>query len=372
MNKILPIIGRITIIIMVVILVILPFVHPIMYWRLNRFAWANRFLGYDNKPPRYLGRKKINRYLAHLHFKSRIPLREWKSHQPILEVFFNKSIYNITAGKTVRDTEIFLIQESLPAIIPWDDSYIVEGRRFAIGEGYNGKIIWDVKSLPHGLVAGSSGGGKSSLLRSLIHQAIVKRWNVTVMDFKNSGDFHNVEQENSNYHDLEDGYGPFLISDPEEARQFLLGLVVEAKGRLQAFKETGIADIDEYNASGKGHFLPWLVVIDEAAEILDVKPLDKAEKERYIEINQSLRTLARMSRAAGITLLLGFIRPSADILDGQIKNNLLFRCCGFFSDPAASRIVLDNDRATELPPEIKGRFIIGEDESQAYYLPAQS
>lgn len=84
---------------------------------------------------------------------------------------------------------------------------------------------------------------------------------------------------------------------------------------------------------------------------------------------QALRTLTRTSRAAGVHLLLGFIRPSADVLDGQIKNNLLWRACGYFADPAASRIVLDNDKATELPPEIKGRFIIGEEETQAYYLP---
>ena len=66
---------------------------------------------------------------------------------------------------------------------------------------------------------------------------------------------------------------------------------------------------------------------------------------------------------------MGVIRPSHDVLDGQIKNSLLFRCCSYFADSAASRIVLENDRATELPPNIKGRFIVGEDEVQAYYLP---
>ena len=138
---------------------------------------------------------------------------------------------------------------------------------------------------------------------------------------------------------------------------------------MEKFKEAGVSNITEYNARGWGHFVPWLVVIDEAAELLDVKPKDKAEKEMYAEIDHLLRTLARTSRAAGVHLLLGFIRPSADVLDGQIKNNLLWRACGYFADPAASRIVLDNDKATELPPEVKGRFIIGEEETQAYYLP---
>lgn len=235
-----------------------------------------------------------------------------------------------------------------------------------------GKAVWDVTQLPHGLIAGASGGGKTTILRCIIHQAISKHFNVSVLDFKGGGDFHDVEKEHAKYHDLGDGYGSLIISDPEEASQLLTALVVEARGRAEKFKEAGVRDIDEYNASGKTPFVPWLVVVDEAAEILDVKPKDKAEKDLYSGIDQSLRTLARVSRATGITLLLGFIRPSADVLDGQIKNNLLFRCCGYFSDPAASRIVLDNDRATELPPEVKGRFIIGEEEAQAYYLPARA
>ena len=146
-------------------------------------------------------------------------------------------------------------------------------------------------------------------------------------------------------------------------------LTVEVKGRLACFKEAGVSNIDEYNARGREQFIPWLIVIDEAAEILDVKPKDKAEKELYADINQYLRTLARMSRAAGVHILMGFIRPSSEVLDGQIKNNLLWRVCGYFADPAAARIVLDNDRATELSPEIKGRFIVGKEETQAYYLP---
>lgn len=222
--------------------------------------------------------------------------------------------------------------------------------------------------MPHGIVAGATGGGKTALLRCIVHQAIMKKYNVNVMDFKRGGDFASLEQERQKYCDLENGYGKFLVSDPRDANNLLSSLIVEVSGRMQRFKESGVSNIYEYNALGKDRINPWLVVIDEAAELLDVKTSDKAAKELYAEINQSLRTLARTSRAAGVHLLLGFIRPDANVLDGQIKNNLLWRVCGYFTDPAASRIVLDNDKATELPPEIKGRFIIGEEEVQTYYL----
>lgn len=326
----------------------------------------------DGKLPHYKGRKQINEYLEVMRFKSTIPAEDWEKIRGELELFYKKKIYKMEKSREeIRVMNISFIEAPLPPYIEWLDRLMEDGARFAIGESYTGKAVWDASKLPHGLVAGATGSGKTGLLRCIIHQAIKKRWNVSVLDFKGGGDFTDVEREAEKYHDLENGYGPFIISEPEEARRLLLALEIEVKGRLAAFKEAGVSNIEEYNARGREQFIPWLLVVDEAAELLDVKPKDKAEKELYTEIDHYLRTLARLSRAAGVHLLMGFIRPSADVLDGQIKNNLLWRVCGYFSDPAASRIVLDNDRATELPPEIKGRFIVGDEEVQAYYMPIQ-
>ena len=352
------------------LLVMLFVVISIPRYRFQKFFTSIDFRGYNGKLPRYIGRAKINKYLMKVRFKSKIPLDPWKKAQPQIEQFKKRRIYKIEQPREdIGKTDVYFIQEELPNFILWNDSFLQEGRKFAVGEGYRGQIIWDAVSLPHGLVAGATGGGKTALLRSIVHQAILKRFNVAVFDFKQGGDFSDVEREAQKYRDLEKGYGPFLVSDPEGARQLLLALVVEVRGRMERFKERGVTNIDEYNDKGQDQLIPWLVVIDEAAEVLDVKTTDKIEKELYSEINQSLRTLARISRAAGVHILMGFIRPDANVLDGQIKNNLLWRVCGYFADPAASRIVLDNDKATELPPQIKGRFFIGEEEAQAYYLP---
>lgn len=284
-----------------------------------------------------------------------------------MEQLKKRRIYRTEQPKDdISRTDIFYIQEELPRFIPWDDGYLPdEESKFAIGEGYRGKVIWDVSLLPHGIVAGATGGGKTALLRSIAHQGIMKRYNVTVLDLKCGGDFKNLEK----YKDLEIGYGPILISDINEAKHTLAGLHLEVRRRLEQFKERDVSNIFEYNALGEDRMIPWLLIIDEAAELLDVKPKDETEKEMYAEIDYYLRTLARMSRAAGVHILMEFIRPDSKVLDGQVKNNLLWRVCGYFADPAASRIVLDNDKATELPPKIKGRFIIGEEETQAYYLP---
>lgn len=341
--------------------------------RLKRFFEQINFQGEgDEKIPRCIGREQVSKYLVKMRFKSTIPTDRWEKIRADLELFYNKKICKMEQSrKDIRIMDIYFIEATLPPYIEWQDEFMEDRARFAIGEGYNGKVVWDASNLPHGLIGGATGSGKTGLLRCIIHQAIKKRWNVSVLDFKGGGDFTDVEQEAEKYRDLEDGYGPFIISDPEENRQLLLALTIEVKGRLAAFKEAGVSNIEEYNARGREQFVPWLLVVDEAAELLDVKPKDKAEKELYTEIDHYLRTLARLSRAAGVHILMGFIRPSADVLDGQIKNNLLWRVCGYFSDPAASRIVLDNDRATELPPEIKGRFIVRDEEVQAYYMPIQ-
>lgn len=339
-------------------------------YRLRNFFASVHLRGCDGKLPRCKTRVTVNCYLKKITFKSRIPLVEWEKAKADIKLFYKRKIYAMEQSrKDLRMIDIFFIEQELPSFIPWDDSYMVDGRRFAVGESYKGQVVWDAVSLSHGLIAGASGGGKTVLLRSIIHQAIQKKFNVTILDFKGGGDYAGEEQEALKYQDLEKGYGPVLISDPEETRQLLLALILEVKGRMEHFKKLGVTNIDEYNKVGRGHFVPWLLVVDEAAEILDVKPTEKAQKELYAEINQSFRTLARMSRAAGVHILMGFIRPSSDVLDGQIKNNLLWRVCAYFQDPAAARIVLDNDKATELPPEIKGRFIAGDEEMQAYYLP---
>lgn len=351
------------------LLVVVTAITSFVRYRRKLFFARVGFRGYDGKLPRYLGQRNINAHLKKVRFKSKAPLEQWENIRPELEVFYKKKICKIEQSrKDIRIMGIYLVQAPLPPYIEWQDERMEAGAKFAIGEGYMGKVVWDASTLPHGLVAGTTGSGKTGILR-IIHQAIRKQWNVQVFDFKGGGDYTSAEWEARKYQGLGQGYGPFIISAPEEARQLLLCLTVEVKGRLSKFKESGVSNIAEYNARGQEQFIPWLVVVDEAAELLDVKPKDKAEKEMYGEIDHYLRTLARLSRAAGVHLLMGFIRPSADVLDGQIKNNLLWRVCGYFSDPAASRIVLDSDRATELPPEVKGRFIVGDNEVQAYYMP---
>lgn len=327
---------------------------------LKRFFIDIGLYGYDGNIPEYIRTDIFGRYLTRFRFMSRVHICEWEKIISKMEMYFKRKIYdykNLEEDITIMD--IYTKERGLPTCIEWNDDFMVDGRRFTIGEGYKGREIWDATVFNHGIVAGSTSSGKTSLLRCIIHQAVQKKYNISVFDFKGGGDFVWLEK----------GYGSMIVSEPKEARDLLITLVVEVRGRMDMFKKADVTNIDEYNARGRDRLVPWLIVLDETAEILDVKPKDKAEKELYAEIDQSLRTLARISRAAGVNILFGIIRPSSEVLDGQIKNNALWRACGYFKESAASRIVLENDKATELSPDIKGRFIIGDEEVQVYYLP---
>jgi S-DNA-T family DNA segregation ATPase FtsK/SpoIIIE len=331
-------------------------------------------VGYDNRTPDFLYSIPHNRFLRKVRFKSRIHPNQWSKREEQIEMYHNQKVYKTkTDEEDLRMTDIYLVEEKLPKFIMWDNCYMEDGRRFAIGESYNGKVVWDAVSTPHGIIAGATGGGKTALLRSIINQAMQKHFNVSILDFKNGGDYSGFENEYQKYSDFQKDNWGVIVSEPEVARNLLNALTSEVKRRMEDFKKEGVPNIDAYNKKlGHNRHLPWLLVIDEAAEILDVKPKDKASKELYTEIEQSLKTLARVSRAAGIHILLGIIRPDSSVLDGQIKNNMQLRCCSPLPDPAASRIVLDNDMATKLSADIKGRFIIGVEETQAYYFPAPS
>ncbi|MDM0612963.1 toxin coregulated pilin subunit precursor TcpA, partial [Clostridium perfringens] len=104
---------------------------------------------------------------------------------------------------------------------------------------------------------------------------------------------------------------------------------------------------------------------------MDSSGVDKETKAMLDKISYCIATLARTARATGIHLVLGAQRPDANIINGQIKNNVTVRVCGRFADGPVSEIVLGNNKAKKLP-EIKGRFLFKVDDStiefQAYYF----
>ena len=306
------------------------------------------FKSRDGKYPYFIKREKDG-YKEIMVFKSTIPVTEWKKNTERLETAFDCSIRRVEQSEKSKKT-VKLITVStdfqIPKMIRWSDTYIdhADGA-LVVGQSDLDTIKFNLNQTPHVLCAGETGSGKSVILRCMLWQMICKGNRVYMIDFKGGVEFGKAYEQ----------YGE-VITERERALIVLEVLVKENGERLKLFRELEVKNLKEYNERTKSNLCRIGVFIDEIAEMLDKKGVAKSERDIYEKIEAALSTLARLSRATGINLILGTQRPDASILTGQIKNNVPVRISGRFADKPASEIVLGNTAACDLP-EIKGRFI---------------
>jgi len=177
-------------------------------------------------------------------------------------------------------------------------------------------------------------------------QCVKKGAVVCVADFKGGVDFPEVWHRKCR-----------MVFENTDLLEMLTTLVDELERRKDQLRSNGCANIDEYNQSN-GNLLSRIVfACDEVAEVLDKNGLSKEDKELVTKIEGKLSVIARQGRAFGIHLILATQRPDANILTGQIRNNIDCRICGR-ADNVLSQIILDNTNAADqIPKDAQGRFI---------------
>lgn len=210
---------------------------------------------------------------------------------------------------------------------------------FAIGEDISGNaIIGNIAKLPHLLIAGTTGSGKSvcmnSLILSLLYKSSPEEVRLIMIDPK--------MVELGVYNGIPHLFVP-VVTDPKKAAGALQWAVVEMLKRYRLFSETGVRDLMGYNAHQKAiqeQTLPRVViVIDELADLMLV-----ASK----EVEESICRVAQMGRAAGMHLVIATQRPSADVITGLMKANIPSRIAFAVSSAMESRIILDSSGAEKL------------------------
>ena len=322
-----------------------------------------KFYGVDGRLPIFLGQTKDDFGLELLKFQGAIPLKTWKSNRDELESLFNKTIVSIDQDNRKDRVILRTIPGNveIPESIMWNDEFInKDDGVVVIGRNAIREISFDLNKTPHVLSAGETGSGKSVILRSMLWQLVNKGCRAYMIDFKGGVEFGKSYEK----------FGQ-VITEKEEALRVLTVLTAENKKRLDLFRDLEVKNLNEYNQKTKSNLCRIAVVIDELAELLDKTGVSKEEKELLEGIEKELSTLARLSRATGINLLIGVQRPDAKVITGQIKTNVPVRICGRFADNSASEIVLSNTKAKDLK-DTKGRFLIkiGADteEFQAFYF----
>lgn len=292
-----------------------------------------------------------------------IPIERWREMKEEIQAALNITIADIRQGNDNRHILIYAAPPvtSLPRTIYW------AGDRFgktvlALGESVLGVVTVDLTQNPHILVGGSTGSGKTYLVLSLIYQALLKGFEVFILDMKGGVDFPPAWK-----------HGLCDYADTREAILCMLrNLVCELEERMGAFQDIErwsgkkCPNLDTYNVLNPGReFARILVVCDELAEVTDTTGADKTTKEQITAIIGSLGTLARLGRAFGIHLLMATQRPDASVLPGQVKNNADVRICGR-ADLVLSQIIMDNGDASTLPKDIPGRFLVNQNDGTVF------
>ena len=235
---------------------------------------------------------------------------------------------------------------------------------FALGKDVSGEeIITDIAKMPHVLIAGSTGSGKSvcinTLITSIIYKAKPSEVKLVMVDPK--------VVELSVYNGIPHLLIP-VVTDPKKAAGALAWAVQEMVNRYKLFADKSVRDIKGYNEAlekeGGGEKLPQIVIIiDELADLMMVAAKD---------VEDAICRLAQMARAAGMHLVIATQRPSVDVITGIIKANIPSRIAFAVSSQVDSRTILDSVGAEKLlgkgdmlfypvgaskPTRIQGAFI---------------
>ena len=279
-----------------------------------------------------------------------IPLAEWEDNRAAIEAALDISVIKMTYGKGKSRVLVYAVPAliDLPEILCWKDKYLSpESFVLVLGESLLGPVTVNLAHIPHILLGGSTGSGKSVLLKLLLMQAMKKGARVYIADFKGGVDFPPLWNRDCR-----------ICFEETDLLDLLTGLVAELERRKEIFRTAGCSSIDTYNKSTGESLQRLIFACDEVAEVLDKTGADAERKKLLAQIENRLSTIARQGRAFGIHLILATQRPDASIIPGQIRNNMDFRVCGR-ADSVLSSIILDNTDAADLiPKDARGRFLL--------------
>ncbi|MBQ7950220.1 MAG: DUF87 domain-containing protein [Clostridia bacterium] len=210
---------------------------------------------------------------------------------------------------------------------------------FALGKDIAGTtVVGDIAKMPHCLIAGSTGSGKSvcinSLITSILYKASPEEVKMIMIDPK--------VVELSVYNGIPHLLIP-VVTDPRKAAGALNWAMMEMTNRYHLFEKANVRDLESYNehqiANGEQPLPKIVIIVDELADLMMASPK---------EVEEYICRLAQLARAAGMHLIIATQRPSVDVITGLIKANMPSRIAFAVSSQIDSRTILDMGGAEKL------------------------
>lgn len=283
-----------------------------------------------------------------------IPFDLWSESQLAIESALNAYVVQIQEGSKRNQVLLYTVDSegAFPAIARWNECYLShDPATLVLGITAAGTAVTlNLNQIPHALIGGSTGSGKSVLMGLMLLQTLRKNMELHIVDFKGGLDYNGSPWENA----------CDVLTTIEESISCLDETVEELHRRKALLLDAGVRNIAEYNKSAEMQLRHIVIACDEVAELTDKSGItDKIVKANIDHVIAQLSTIARLGRAFGIHLILATQRPDANVLPGQIKNNIDFRACGR-ADNTLAIIILDNADAADMIPKDGHRFMLSD------------
>ena len=232
-----------------------------------------------------------------------------------------------------------------PEFIPWNDKYLPEKYSvLCVGVNRSYPINIDLAVHPHYMIGGETGSGKTVLIKGLMFQALMKGYLVHLIDMKHFVDYPALLPHLSK-----------AVDNENDLTQFLSQLVEKMHCRLNCLKQSGCANIEEYNSSHPANPMPRvLCVVDEYMEAV-AKSGDKEQRARSEKNEALIASLCKLARAAGISMILGLQRGGQEI-SGQIRSNTRI-ILGSCNDNLSIVMTGSTELGRMIPPGSVGMFV---------------
>lgn len=309
------------------------------------------FVNSASEAPVLIARRSFDGKEVLTFYSKGLTVIEWNDKKEIIQSALNRTISKITAGSdhctvivdTVAPSTVF------ETVIPWSMDYINynDDADFILGKTIsNDDVHIDIDKQPHILVGGSTGSGKTQILKVLSVQALKRAASVYICDMKGL-DFLDIEAMDAQ-----------LFTTPEA----ILSLFTEVEqimyDRIEEFRKAGACNFKEYISKTHNQYCKRkIIIVDECAMLLD-SGISKEAKQLSAQIADKISSIARMGRCVGIHLIVGTQRPDKNAVPGSIKSNIDCRICGK-ADVTLSTIILGDGRANDaIPKDSQGRFIM--------------
>lgn len=325
---------------------------------LSQLTNAFRAIGLTNTIgdlPEVVSDYKIDNYTRLLRLTRKfMPKSRFENEKDSIESALQIYIDEIKEDRETGTLDIIYGRRPMPSVIELATSKMAKDT-FIVGSTRSGQIETNLQKIPHLLIAGQTGGGKSTAMRQLLTSLYISNpdYKFSAIDLKGGLEFQL-------FRDLP---RVKIYSDTSQASSALVYLEKQLEKRQMILKKAGCSDIGQFlklseeekkKSAGRDDMSRHVIAVDEIAELFLGSSRGGTSDLR--KAREALSRIARLGRALGLHLVAGTQRPDSSALDPQTKANLIGKLCFQMGDIHSSQVVLGNARAKYLPA-IPGRAI---------------